>query len=277
MNTTEVSRADLPAHTGPHTVPARHRVRWLRTFLAPLAVAAVVILLWQGIVRLFAIPEYVIPAPSAVWHALVSNPSLYLRNLKPTAIEAVLGFLLGNTLATLVAISFVHSRTLERSFFPLAVVLQAVPIVGIAPVIVIVLGLGYLPKIVIAALISFFPTLVNMVRGLQAVDARLIELMRVLSAGRLKILFKVRMFAALPYLFAALKITATSSVIGAIVAEWIGSQAGLGYLIIQATYNYNTPSLYAAMFVSSLLAVAFFALVGGVERMVIRWEVQKAK
>jgi NitT/TauT family transport system permease protein len=143
-------------------------------------------------------------------------------------------------------------------------------------VLVIMLGTGYSPKVAIAALISFFPTLVNMVRGLEAVDKQSIELLRVLSASRSEVFWKVRVFASLPYLFSSLKISATSSVIGAIVAEWIGSQVGLGYLIIQATYNFNTPLLYATMTVASVMAFLFFAVIGLIERLVVTWEADVA-
>jgi len=125
-------------------------------------------------------------------------------------------------------------------------------------------------------LISFFPTLVNMVRGLQAVDQQSLELLRVLSASRREVFFKVRIFASLPYLFSSLKIAATSSVIGAIVAEWVGSQQGLGYLIIQATYNFRVPLLWATMIVASIFATLFFAVIGIAEKLVVTWDAKES-
>ena len=166
-------------------------------------------------------------------------------------IEAAGGFFIGNAVAILLAILFVHNKTMERTLFPIAVAVRTIPIIAIAPILVLLLGNGYAPKIVIAALICFFPTLVNMVRGLESVEASALELMRVLSATRRQILFKLRLPSSLPFLFAALKISTASSVIGAIVAEWIGADTGLGYLIVISTFEFRTGLLYATTVVAS--------------------------
>lgn len=149
---------------------------------------------------------------------------------------------------------------------------QTVPLVAIAPVLILILGNGYSPKIVIAALISFFPTLVNMTRGLNAVDPQMLELFRVLSASSREVFWKVRVYSSLPFLFTALKIAATTSVIGAVVAEWVGASKGLGALIIEATFNFNTPLLYATMVVVSTLALTLFLLISLIERRVVKWQ-----
>ena len=248
----------------------------VRRALLPLGVAAAIIGAWQLTCMVFGIPVYIIPSPVNVWESLTTNWSMLLANTWPTAMESALGFLLGNVVAILLAVLFVHWKSAERALMPVAVVVRTIPIVAVAPVLVIMLGTGYAPKIAIAALISFFPTLVNMVRGLESVDKQALELLRVLSASRREVFWKVRIFASLPYLFSSLKISATSSVIGAIVAEWIGSQTGLGYLIIQATYNFNTPLLYATMVVASVMAVIFFATIGIAERLIVTWDVEVA-
>lgn len=247
----------------------------LRKVWPPVAAIVGLIVLWWAIVAAFSIPTYIVPSPMDVLDTFRSDYSTLLENLWPTALEAVLGFLAGNFFAIALAIVFVHWKTAERAFFPVAVFIRTVPIVAIAPILVVILGYGYSPKIIIAALISFFPTLVNMVRGLQAVDNQSLELMRVLSASRREIFFKVRIFASLPYLFSALKIAATSSVIGAIVAEWVGSQKGLGYLIIQATYNFQVPLLWATMIVASIFATVFFAVIGIIEKLVVTWDAKE--
>jgi NitT/TauT family transport system permease protein len=259
--------------TGPRPAqPGRGRRR--RRALLPIGVGAGVIVVWQLACWLLRIPTYVIPSPREVWGSLTTSWSMLLANTWPTAMESLLGFLVGNGVAIGLAVLFVHWKSAERALMPVAVFVRTIPIVAVAPVLVIMLGTGYPPKIAIAALISFFPTLVNMVRGLEAVDRQSLELLRVLSASRREVFWKVRTFASLPYLFSSLKISATSSVIGAIVAEWIGSQVGLGYLIIQATYNFNTPLLYATMAVASIMAVVFFALIGLVERLIVTWEAE---
>ncbi len=136
----------------------------------------------------------------------------------------------------------------------------------------LLLGNGMEPKIAIAALICFFPTLVNMVRGLENVNPQSLELMRVLSASKTEIFFKLRLLNAVPYLFSALKIAASTAVIGSIVGEWIGSTVGIGALIIQSTYNFDTAMLYATVIVGSAFSVAFFLVISLAERLVVRWQ-----
>lgn len=256
--------------------PARRtkRKRALGRYLIPVGAIAVLIGLWEAIVVGFAIPTYIVPSPVDVGQTLVSEWGTLMTNLAPTALETVLGFLVGNAFAILLAVVFVHSKPVERAFFPVAIFIRTIPIVAIAPVLVIMFGSGLTPKIIIAALISFFPTLVNTVRGLESVDTQALELMRVLSATPREVLFRVRVFASLPYVFSALKIAATSAVIGAVVAEWIGADSGLGNMIVQATYNYRTAELYAAMVVTSLFASACFAVVGLAERLTVRWDTE---
>lgn len=270
-----ITAAPTDVLTGP-PAPRRRKKRSLTRALLPLAVAVAIIGTWQLTCMVFGIPSYIIPTPVEVWQSLVTNWAMLLENTWPTAMESVLGFLLGNVVAIVLAVLFVHWKSAERALMPVAVFVRTIPIVAVAPVLVIMLGTGYAPKIAIAALISFFPTLVNMVRGLESVDKQSLELLRVLSASRREVFWKVRTYASLPYLFSSLKISATSSVIGAIVAEWIGSQVGLGYLIIQATYNFNTPLLYATMTVASIMAVIFFAVIGIVERLVVTWDAEVA-
>lgn len=265
--TTSQQETQATSNRGP--VSTRRRVR---RALTPLAAGVGAIVAWQLIVMAFGVPTYLVPAPIDVWGAIVENFDTLLTNLWPTALESVLGFVLGNVVAIVTAVVFVHSKPLERAFYPMAVVIRTIPVVAVAPVLVLIFGSGLTPKIVIAALISFFPTLVNMVRGLEAVDKQELELMRVLSASGWEIFWKVRIYTSLPYLFASLKIAATNSVIGAIVAEWIGSDIGLGALIIQATFNFDAPLLYATMVVASLFALLFFYLVGLTERLVVTWE-----
>jgi len=252
------------------------RVNPVVAALTSVAGAVGLVLVWQLVVTALSVPTYIVPAPTDVVTSLVDDFDLLVSNLWPTALESVSGFVIGNVVAIVLAVVFVHNASLERSLFPVAIVIRTVPIVAIAPVLVLMLGNGYAPKIAIAALISFFPTLVNMVRGFHSADAQAIELFRVLSASKWEIFWKVRAYSSLPFLFSSLKIAATSSVIGAIVAEWIGANAGLGALIIDATFNFRTPLLYSTMVFASVLALAFFLLITLVERWVVTWEVEVA-
>lgn len=231
------------------------------------------LVVWYLATTLFNVPVYMVPSPVVVVENMIKNAALLWANTKPTVYETMMGFLIGNLTAILLAVLFVHVKFAQRALFPIAVFIRTIPTVAIAPIFVIIFGTGFLPKIIIAALSSFFPTLVNMVRGFESVEPAAIELMRVLSATKTEIFFKVRVYASLPYLFSALKIAATGSVIGALVAEWVGSEKGLGYLIIQATYNFQTPLLYSAMVCISLFATLLFALIGLTERLVVTWQV----
>ena len=230
------------------------------------------LLLWQAVVTGFGVPTYIAPSPLQVLQVFVERGDVLWINFWPTLMEAASGFLVGNSVAAVLAVWFVHSQLAERAFYPIAVFVNTIPIIAVAPILVLLLGNGYAPKIVIAALICFFPTLVNMVRGLKAVSPQMLELMRVLSASGQEVLFKVRLQSSLPFLFAALKIASTTCVIGAIVGEWIGSNYGLGSLIIEATYNFRAPLLYATVILGAGMAVAAFAIVTLVERRVLRWK-----
>lgn len=253
---------------GRKTKPKRSRISRIGT---PLAAVFLLIILWQLVTVIFSVPYYIVPSPVEVGISFGNNMSTLLDHSLPTVFEAGLGFLVGNSIAILLAVLFVHWKAAEEALMPVAVFIQTVPIVAIAPVLVLMLGTGYAPKVVIAALISFFPTLVNMVKGLKAVEKEHLELFRLLSASRSETFWKLRVFASMPFLFSSLRITATTSVIGAIVAEWIGSQRGLGYMIIQATYNFDTPLLYATMIMASLVAVVFFLIVTILERLFVTW------
>lgn len=242
------------------------------SWLPPLLAAVGLIALWQLIIWAFQVPSYIAPEPLAVLQAFRENAWLLWRNFLPTFVEAMLGFLVGNLVAILLAIWFVHNSLAERAFYPIAVFIKTVPILAVAPILVLIFGNGYSPKIIIAALICFFPTLVNMVRGLKAVSPATLELMRILSASDLETFRKVRIQSSLPFLFAALKIASSSCVIGAMVGEWVGSNFGLGALIIETTLNYRSPLLYAVVFTSAGLAVVMFAIVSLAERQLINWK-----
>jgi len=237
----------------------------------PIGTALVLLLIWQLGVRLFGVPQYIAPAPTDIFGVFATDYPLLLRNLWPTLIESLSGFAVGNLTAILLAVAFVHSRTVERAFFPIAVFINTIPILAIAPILVLLFGPGMTAKVVIASLICFFPTLVNMVRGLQSVSPQTLELARILSASKSEVFWKIRLPSSLPFLFSALKIAATTCVIGAIVGEWIGANVGLGALIIESTFNFRSPLLYATVFVSSGLSVVLFASVTIAEKMIIRW------
>jgi len=247
------------------------RRRKVRTIATPLATVALLLLCWQFGVRIFEVPKYIAPAPSDVATTFVDKFPILLENFWPTFYESVLGFMAGNLAAILIAITFVHNKTVEMAFFPIAVFINTIPILAIAPILVLIFGAGLTAKVVIAGLICFFPTLVNMVRGLQSVSDQSLELARILSATKTEIFWKIRLPSSLPFLFSALKIAATTCVIGAIVGEWVGADVGLGALIIDSTFNFRSSLLYATVFMSSGLSVFLFVVVSIAERLIVRW------
>ncbi len=244
----------------------------LTKHMPAISAAVGLVVLWQFVVWFFKIPTFMAPSPVDVAYAFQQNAGILWTNMLPTILEAFLGFVFGNLVAILLAIWFVHSATAEKAFYPIAVFIKAIPIIALAPILVLIFGNGLAPKIIIAGLICFFPTLVNMVQGLKSASPAMLDLMRVLSASNTEILWKVRLPSSMPFLFAALKIAATSSVMGAIVAEWIGSSFGLGALIIEATYNFRSPLLYATVVIAAVLAVVLFFIVSVVEARMIRWK-----
>ena len=265
-----VTEADVPVAVKSSAMSEVSRER-LANILVPLGTAITLLLIWQFGVRFFEVPNYIAPAPTDVIAVFREDFPLLARNFWPTLIESLSGFIVGNTAAILIAIAFVHSRSVERAFFPIAVFINTIPILAIAPILVLLFGAGMTAKVVIAALICFFPTLVNMVRGLQAVSPQTLELARILSATKSEIFWKIRLPSSLPFLFSALKIAATTCVIGAIVGEWIGADVGLGALIIDSTFNFRSPLLYATVFVSSGLSVFLFVSVTIAEKLIVRW------
>jgi NitT/TauT family transport system permease protein len=273
-----MTTATLPSTTDAATQAAEARFAAakrraaLRRRILPIVGVVAMIALWAAIVHGFGVKPFVAPSPIVVVQTLIAKFGMLMSNLQWTALEALLGFLLGNLVAIIGATLFVHFKSLEETFFPIVVLINTIPVVAKAPILVLLLGNGIEPKIAIAALICFFPTLVNMVRGLEAVSAQQLELMRVLSASRREVFFKLRLYNALPYLFSALKISASTATIGAIVGEWVSTTVGIGALIVQAMYAFDSALLYATVLVGSGFAFCFFLAISALERIVVRWQ-----
>lgn len=255
---------------------ARRQER-LRSEILPITGLVGMVLLWWVVVSGFHVRPFIAPSPALVVKTVFSNYRMLFDNFVPTAVEAVGGFLIGNLTAIGLATVFVHSKTLHQIFFPIAVMINSIPVVAKAPILVLIMGSGLAPKITIAALVCFFPTLVNMVKGLESVNPQVMELMSVLSASKTQIFFTLRLFNSLPYLFSSLRIAASMSVIGAVVGEWIGATRGIGALILQATYAFDTGLLYAAILLSAALAGILFLIVAHFERLVVVWPAEGSR
>ncbi|GAB4540429.1 MAG: ABC transporter permease [Anaerolineales bacterium] len=230
------------------------------------------LLAWELTARLSGLPRFILPAPRHVWESFISsllNGSL-LYHTGVTLLEVLLGLLTGATFATLIGYGLAKSRTLEKILAPYVVASQAIPVVAIAPLLVIWLGGGILSKVVICALIVFFPVLVNTVIGVRGAPTALYDLMRSLRATRWQILLKLEIPAALPILLGGLRIGATLSVIGAIVGELVDAQEGLGYLLQLGDFQYDTSMVYVAVFMLIFLALSLYGMVAYLEKKLIR-------
>jgi NitT/TauT family transport system permease protein len=244
---------------------------------SPLALLSIVLIvgaalfLWETAVRVREIPVYLLPAPSVVARVLVRHAPRYLEAALVTLLEAVSGLALGITVGTLVAILITFWRSLERGVLALAILIKATPIVAIIPLLIIWFGFGPLPKIIVIALMTFFPILVNVHAGLNSTDSALLDVFHSLNASRRERFRYAQWPSALPYLFAALKVTGPLSLVGAVVAEWAGASNGLGRTMWLAYSNLDMPALFAAVFCSALMGISLYGAVVAAERRIIFW------
>ncbi len=246
--------------------------RWAGGYLAPFLVVVSAILFWEAAVPLFKIAPYILPTPSAILAELArSGDSLWTHTLV-TMREILVGFVAGSAIGIVLAILIAQSQVLERSLYPIIVFLHTVPKLAIAPIFVIWFGYGLLPKVVLVVVISFFPITVNTIYGLTSVDRNIVDLMRSVSASPWQILKWIRIPNAVPYLFAGLKISVTLAVVGAIIGEWVGTDAGLGFAILISSTQLRTPFMFAAITIISVVGVLLFYLVAVCERLLMPWQ-----
>ena len=241
--------------------------------LMPLAGFGALLLVWLFITTVFKIPDYLLPSPVAVVRRVSLEWRILLSQTSYTLIEIVAGFLGGILIGIPMAFAVVLSRPVERIVLPMVVASQAIPKVAIAPILVIWLGFGLFPKIVISFLIAFFPILVSTITGLKSVETEMIDLVRSMGASTTKIMLRVRLPSALPQIFSGLKVAIALAVVGAIVGEFVGADRGLGYLLLTATGALDGSLVWAALLVLIGLGILLFQIVAAIERVAIRWHV----
>ena len=232
------------------------------------------LLAWQLTVQWTQLPRFILPAPMDVWSRFLKalNDGSLIYHTGITLAEIVLGLLVGITFATMLGYALAKSRSLEKILSPYLVASQAIPIVAIAPLLVIWLGDGILSKVVICALIVFFPVLVNTVVGVRAVPLALYDLMHSIRATRWQILLKLEIPASLPIMLGGLRIGATLSVIGAIVGELVDAEQGLGFLLQLGDFQYDTSMVFVAVFMLIALALSMYGVVTLLERKFLKWQ-----
>jgi NitT/TauT family transport system permease protein len=241
----------------------------------PLAIMLFIIIIggWELIVRVADIPPIIVPAPSSVLSSLLTSlqSPRFLVDLWITFFETIAGFALGATSGLVLGAVIGQFPLLERTLYLYVVAFQTIPKVAIAPIIVIWFGYGVSSKIVITATIAFFPVLANTIVGLRATPPDQLELLLAYTADRWQVFWKVKVYQALPYIFVGLDVAVVLSIIGAIVGEFVGSQAGLGYLIMQRNFSMDMAGTFAILVVLSIMGMVFHGVVQFVQRRVVYW------
>ncbi len=245
--------------------------RRIRPVLLPTVVLLGTLAVWEITWRVFRIPRFVVPIPSGIIAETWAWRWYLLGHSWVTLYETLAGFGLSIVVGTPLAVMLVYSPILRGALYPLLVVTQAVPKVAIAPVLLLLLGAGEVSKVVVAFLVAFFPIVVDTATGLSATPPELLDLSRSYRASQLKTFLKVRFPMALPFFFSGLKVAVTLAVIGAVVGEFVGSDKGLGYVIVSATSYWKSNLAFGAMLLLAAMAVGLFGLVELVERLVCPW------
>jgi NitT/TauT family transport system permease protein len=250
--------------------PASPVVDALDRFAVVITLAAV-LLVWELAVDLAGIPRYVLPAPSDIWASMVAHAGSLLAHCWVTLLETLAGFAVSLAIGIPLAVAIVYSRIFDRILYPILVASQAVPKVALAPILLVALGYSLWPKIIVAFLIAFFPVVVNTVTGLASVDRDTLNLMRSMGASKMDVFLKVRFPHAVPSMIAGFKVAIALAVVGAVVGEFVGSRSGLGYYMLLATGNFDTPLVFACVVCLTVMGIVLFYTVGLLELALGRW------
>jgi ABC-type nitrate/sulfonate/bicarbonate transport system permease component len=242
-----------------------------KRLLYPILLLTLFVIFWEVMVWQFQIPHYILPAPSRILRTVAAQQSLLFHHTIITLEEIIVGFLLAFVLGVGLAFLMFQFPVLEKSFYPIVIGSQTIPVFAIAPLLVLWFGYGLSSKVVMAALIVFFPIVVNTLDGLKGADPDEVNLLRILQANRWQILWKVRVPSALPFVFTGCKIGISVSTIGAIIGEWVGSKEGLGYLMLHANAQLQISLIFASLIYLTFLGVGLFYLVVFIERWTMPW------
>ncbi len=251
--------------------------KWLDR-AAPVLTFISILAIWETLCRLLAVPSFLLPTPSAiVIAAFAVDIGQWWAHLAATLEVTLIGFVVSILVSVPIAIALTNSRFLSRTLLPLLVVVQSTPIVAVAPIIVVTLGAGLLPRVVITFLITLFPLVISTATGLQATPPELIELSRSLRASRAREYWQIRLPFAVPYIFSALKVGITLSVIGAVIAEFVAAEKGLGYMILFSTSSFKVPQAFAALAILVTASLLLFQLVVQLQRRFFLWSIPASR
>ena len=254
---------------------APSRLTFLGRRLGSLVAFALFFAAWELGVRLFDVKEYLLPAPSVVITALAQNAAKVLESALVTTQEILAGYALAIVVSIPLALSIAYSKFMEEAVYPLVVFLQIVPKIAIAPLFLIWFGFGFTPKLLLVFLLSFFPIVVSSIAGFKSVDPDIMDFARTTGAGSWRLFAKIRLPQALPGIFTGLKVGAALSATAAVVAEFVASDRGLGYLLLQYNGDLNTPMVFGIIIVLSAIGLVVYYAVEIVERIVIPWHVSQ--
>lgn len=239
------------------------------------AVILALLVMWELCVRFFKVKEYILPSPIvALQHLFTAQPDAnynWLVHIRVTLMELIISFFVTAVLGIAIAIALAWSATIRRVLMPAFVFLNSLPIVAIAPLLVLWFGYGLKTNILVAFLVSFFPIVINTTVGLSELDEDLLDLVKYLNGTKFQIFLKLRIPNSLPYIFTGLKISSTMCVVGAIVGEFVASDKGLGYIIMNSQYTMDSPPIFAGLMLVSLFGVALFGVVSVIERICMPW------
>ncbi len=249
--------------------------KWVR-ILAPLLLLFLLLAAWEISVHWFDVKPFILPAPSQVLVTFIENFPMLTWHGAVTFSEILLGLLLGGLGGILLAVVVFYSPILDKALYPLIIGSQMIPVFAIAPILIVWMGYGLWPKVTVAALISFFPLVVNVSDGLREPTDEAVDLFRSLGATRRQVFWKLRLPASLPTLFSGLKVSATLSVVGATIGEWVGSHQGLGYLMLQSNARLRMSLVFAAIVMLAILGLLLFGAIRIIEKRVVHWRAAKA-
>jgi NitT/TauT family transport system permease protein len=236
-----------------------------------MALLAALLAGWWAVTEAELVAPYILPSPADTWATARENAAYLAQNTWVTTWETVIGFAIAAVFGVLMAVVMVYSSNVEKTVYPLILFAQVVPKIAIAPLFIVWLGFGPSPKILVAVLMAFFPVVISCLAGLRTVDPEILELTSTMGASRFKTFMKIRFPASLPQLMSGLKVAATLAVTGAVVGEFVGSNEGLGYVILQANGNVDTAMLFAALIIMSFLGIVLFAIIEIAEKLLIPW------
>ncbi len=261
--------ADALAVAAPPPTKVRDRVS---AVLFPIATFTVLLLAWQFLVRLFGVPEYILPVPTEFLHKLVESRALIWQHTLVTASEVLLGFLFAAAIGVPLGLMIVSFKWLERSLYPLIVFFQLIPKIAVAPLFVVWFGFGPFPKVLLTFMLCFFPTLVASMTGFRALDERVLYLTRSMGATAGQTFRYIRLPSALIHIFGGFKVSIVFAATGAIVAEFVGSNSGLGYLLLRATSYLDMPLIFAVLVALAVIGIVFSYAVQLLERLCMPWQ-----